>query len=186
MCRSRAVSCGILTAVVIANLTSAVHAATLERRIEHIRQAGDAAAAFPNIPRNVAMALVIVESAGNPKAVSEKKALGLTQVMPATARDLGVYRPSLLLSEPVVALTAGLKYLSQMVSRSCGALRPALAAYYAGPGRVEKCSAHSVPLIASNYVRKVTAIEAYISSCTCSELERVCLRNALTDPQLRK
>lgn len=78
-------------------------------------------------------ALVESESGFNPAAVSAKGALGLTQLMPSTARSLGVDNPL----DPWQNLQGGAKYLQQMLTQFPD-LRTALAAYNAGPGAVTR------------------------------------------------
>ena len=101
-------------------------------------------------------ALVAQESHYNHRAVSPVKATGLTQVMYGTASDLGV-RPHELFV-PEVSLRTGARYLRQMYERF-GQLDLALAAYNAGPGRVQRAG-NQIPRIAEtqNYVRKVSAL----------------------------
>jgi soluble lytic murein transglycosylase-like protein len=76
------------------------------------------------------------ESAGNPGAVSNKGALGLMQVMPGTARSLGVQNPSQLLSNPVLAVTTGAAYLKKLQAQFGNNVPLVVAAYNAGPGAV--------------------------------------------------
>ncbi|WP_421936119.1 lytic transglycosylase domain-containing protein [Phenylobacterium sp.] len=78
-------------------------------------------------------ALVTVESAYRPQAVSPAGAGGLTQLMPATARDLGVADRF----DAAANLAGGADYLSRQILRF-GDLRLALAAYNAGPDRVAR------------------------------------------------
>jgi soluble lytic murein transglycosylase-like protein len=78
-------------------------------------------------------ALVWQESRWHSNAISPKGAVGLTQLMPATANALGV-NPH----DPVANLDGGARYLRQMLDRFGGDLVKALAAYNAGPGRVER------------------------------------------------
>jgi soluble lytic murein transglycosylase-like protein len=79
-------------------------------------------------------AMIEAESSFDPKAVSPVGALGLMQVMPATA---GSYEAVELLN-PRVNLDQGARYLSWLLERFEGDLELALAAYNAGPGAVEK------------------------------------------------
>ena len=80
------------------------------------------------------LAVVMEESAGDPLARSSKGARGLMQLMPGTARELGVEKPD----SPSENLLGGAKYLARLMDKFEGNLDLALAAYNAGPGNVEK------------------------------------------------
>ncbi|MFN3592332.1 MAG: lytic transglycosylase domain-containing protein, partial [Thermaurantiacus sp.] len=80
--------------------------------------------------------LVEVESGFRIDAVSPKGALGLTQVMPATARELGVANPERLLVDVELALDAGARYLVHLHRRFGNDLPLLLAGYNSGPGAV--------------------------------------------------
>lgn len=86
----------------------------------------------------MAFGLVRAESSFRPAAVSPVGALGLTQVMPATARWLepGTTRKDLL--EPSTNLRLGFRYLRQLLDTYEGNERLALTAYNRGPGRVNQ------------------------------------------------
>ena len=103
-----------------------------------------------NLPRDVFLSLVHQESRFDPKAKSPRGAFGLTQLMPGTARDLGVDP-----RDPMANLDAGARYLRQQIDRF-GSLPLALAAYNSGPGRVIK-SGNQIPNIreTQNYVSDI-------------------------------
>ncbi|CTQ32860.1 Soluble lytic murein transglycosylase precursor [Jannaschia rubra] len=84
------------------------------------------------VPEDLFLRLIRQESGWNPGAVSRKGALGLTQLMPATAATLGV-NPN----DPRQNLDGGARYLA-LQYRNFGSWRLALAAYNAGPGAVQK------------------------------------------------
>lgn len=79
-------------------------------------------------------ALIHAESAFNPLAVSRKGAMGLTQLMPATARELGV--GDALMAEQNIF--GGVKYLAGLLKQYGGNVALATAAYNAGAGAVQK------------------------------------------------
>lgn len=83
-------------------------------------------------------AMVRTESGGRQGAVSNKGALGLMQVMPQTARSLGVAHPGDMLADPELALSAGAAYLKTLQARLGNNVALVVAAYNAGPGAVMK------------------------------------------------
>ena len=101
-------------------------------------------------------ALVWQESRWRVNAVSPVGARGLAQLMPGTARDLGVDS-----SDPFANLEGGARYLRQQLDRFDGDIERALAAYNAGPGRVIR--ANGVPRIRETQLY-VTAIMGRLSN----------------------
>ena len=79
-------------------------------------------------------AIIMAESGYNPTAISKRGAVGLMQLMPATAGDLGVDD----LLDPVHNIDAGVKYFKRLLNQFNGDLRLALAAYNAGSRKVKK------------------------------------------------
>ncbi len=108
-----------------------------------------AAARRHGVPEDLFLRLVQQESNWKPTAKSHKGAYGLAQLMPATARSLGVDR-----KDPYQNLDGGAKYLRQQYERF-GSWRLALAAYNAGPGAVEKHNGVPPYRETQNYVRKI-------------------------------
>lgn len=98
-------------------------------------------------------ALVAAESSYDPNARSSAGAMGLTQLMPETAKSLGVTNPF----DPAQSLNGGANYLAKMIDKY-GDLRLALAAYNAGPGTVDRYGGLPPYRETQNYVQKVLAM----------------------------
>jgi len=131
-----------------------------------IRQHASQRGVRPDLVR----AVIQVESAFNPRAVSPKGAMGLMQLMPATARQFGVIDAF----NPAENIRAGVSYLRQLLDRYDHDEQLALAAYNAGPGAVDKYGSKVPPYKETqNYVLKIAGIRGNVPPPPSSRIYRV-------------
>lgn len=110
-----------------------------------------AAARKHGLSSSLIRAVIRAESDFDPRAVSKAGACGLMQIMPGTAKDLGVVDPF----DPRENILGGTRYLKELLTQFNGELPLALAAYNAGPGKVQ--AGNCIPRIpeTEDFVRRV-------------------------------
>ncbi len=108
-------------------------------------------AARHGLSADLVRAVIQVESGFNAHAVSSKGAMGLMQLMPATARALGLSDPF----QPDDNIRGGVAYLAQLLARYHYDLQLGLAAYNAGPGSVERYGGVPPYRETRDYVEKI-------------------------------
>jgi soluble lytic murein transglycosylase-like protein len=109
------------------------------------------AAAKYNLSPGLIRSVIRAESNFQPDAVSSAGAKGLMQLMPETAKELGVTNPFDIQQN----IDGGSRYLRQMLDRFGGDLKLALAAYNAGPGAVEQYNGNVPYAETLQYVKRV-------------------------------
>ncbi len=123
---------------------------TAARYDDIVQQTASREALRPELVR----AVIQVESAYNERATSPKGAMGLMQLMPGTAAELGVADPY----DPAQNIRGGTRYLRQLLDKYDGDERLALAAYNAGSGAVDRYGKKVPPYRETqDYVKKVHA-----------------------------
>jgi soluble lytic murein transglycosylase-like protein len=117
---------------------------------------------------NLVKAVIMAESGYNPRAVSKSGARGLMQLMPRTAKSLGVEDSF----DPSHNINGGVRYLRQLLNQFDGNVKLALAAYNAGCGNVRKYRGIPPFKATKFYVRKVFEYYQNYKEHLSEELDR--------------
>ena len=133
------------------NFSSILNSVMLSKKTTDLDQIFEMASEKYNVPVRLLKAIAKAESNFNPNAESGAGAQGIMQLMPATAKDLGVTDSF----DAEQNILGGANYLSQMLTKFEGNTELALAAYNAGPGNVTKYNGIPPFPETQNYVTKV-------------------------------
>lgn len=129
-----------------------------------------------NIDPSIIKAVIETESNWNSRAISNKGAMGLMQLMPSTAIDMNVSNPF----DPEENIEGGTKYLKYLLEKFNGDLILALAAYNAGPKAVEKYGYVPPYTETKQYVKKV--LDRYNGSTNLSNGNNSAKRGSKNTP----
>jgi soluble lytic murein transglycosylase-like protein len=134
--------------------TSATQTKTLARTDSNYESLITSTASKYGVDANLVRAIVQAESNFNPKATSYVGAQGLMQLMPGTARSLGVSDPL----DPQQNVDGGVRFLKGLLTRYNGNVEKAVAAYNAGPGAVDKYNGVPPYRETQTYVKRVLGL----------------------------
>jgi hypothetical protein len=135
--------------------------------IERYPELINAAAKKYGLDPQLLAAVAAAESNFDPRAVSRKNAQGVMQLLPETSARLAVRNPF----DPAQNIDAGARYLKELLDRFRGNVKLALAAYNAGPERVEQYGGIPPYRETQNYVAKITQGVALKSAAQTSTID---------------
>ena len=110
-------------------------------------------AARHKLPARLIRAVALAESGLDPRARSARGAMGLMQLMPETAQEMGVEDPF----DPGQNLDGGARYLKRLLAKYGGDLKLALSAYNWGQGRIDRLGTDNLPAETSAFISRVLA-----------------------------
>lgn len=153
----------------VANASSSVRAtrAVYSRRVEQFEPLIAASAEEHNVRPDLVRAVIQAESAFNPLARSHKGAMGLMQLMPATAAELGVTDPY----DPAQNIRGGVTYLKSLLVQYAHNEELALAAYNAGPAAVDRYDGVPPYRETRSYIAKIKN-QASVRTAPATRIER--------------
>jgi soluble lytic murein transglycosylase-like protein len=122
-----------------------------------------------NVDPNLVRSMIRVESNFNSRAVSRKGALGLMQLMPATARELKVQNPL----DPAQNVDGGVRHLKGLLRTFNGDVELSLAAYNAGEGAVKRKGGIPNYKETRNYVRRITELYGSGNALTSGKSQQI-------------
>lgn len=132
---------------------SATHRLTCAFHDDDVEGAIRRAAVRHGVPVRLALSVARTESSLKHLVISSTGAMGVMQLMPDTARELGVTDPF----DIEQNVDGGVRYLKQLLGAYRGNVRRALAAYNAGPARISKRGALTMPAETRAYVSRIVS-----------------------------
>lgn len=151
MTRGQQIIIVIIISIVVGGVVSLGYPEDLEKTKDLFTPVIERAAKDHGVNKAIIRAIIMAESTFNPKAVSKRGAKGLMQLMPRTAKSLGVKNSF----DPAQNVHGGVKYFRQLLDKFGGNVDFALAAYNAGSKNVYKHKGVPSFGVTKRYIKKV-------------------------------